>query len=121
MSDFKLSKHQDTFETQKRHYERKVDIENKMGEIPRQYEGDIRRCKEYCTNTSQLIETEALLDYLYISLTKQRIKKATWERRLAAIRKYLTLIHSIDFKGRSRVAYELSAMRKMYREDQYAI
>ncbi|WP_432356082.1 tyrosine-type recombinase/integrase [Sporosarcina sp. A2] len=120
MSDFKLPKHQDTFETQKRHYDRKVDIENKMGEIPRQYEGDIRRFKEYCTNTSQQIGTEALLDYLYISLTIQRIKKTTWERRLAAIRKYLSVMHSIEFKGEARVAYELSAMRKMYREDEYA-
>ncbi|PIC78745.1 hypothetical protein CSV75_14760 [Sporosarcina sp. P18a] len=72
MSDFKLSKHQDTFETQKRHYDRKVVIENKMEQIPRQYEEDIRRFKEYCTNTSQQIGTEALLDYLYISLTIQR-------------------------------------------------
>ncbi|WP_236015339.1 site-specific integrase [Planococcus soli] len=61
-----------------------------------------------------------MLDYLYISLTEKRIKKTTWERRLAAIRKYFSVIHRIEFKGETRVAYELSAMRKMYREDQYA-
>ncbi|WP_233569684.1 tyrosine-type recombinase/integrase [Planomicrobium sp. Y74] len=30
------------------------------------------------------------------------------------------MIHKIEFKGEARVAYELSAMRKMYRVDQYA-
>ncbi|WP_338657131.1 tyrosine-type recombinase/integrase (plasmid) [Sporosarcina psychrophila] len=120
MSDFKLAKHQDTFETKKRYHNRKIHIEKKMGEIPRQYEGDIRRFKEYCSNTGQIVGTEALLDYLYISLTKQRVKKTTWERRLSAIRKYLSVIHSIEFKGEARFAYELSAMRKMYREDEYA-
>lgn len=58
-----------------------------------------------------------MLDYLYVSLTKQKVKKTTWERRLAAIRKYLNVIHRIDFKGEARVAYELSAMRKIYHEN----
>ncbi|AXI00976.1 site-specific integrase [Sporosarcina sp. PTS2304] len=120
MSDFKLAKNQDTLETQKRYHDRKIRIEKKMEEIPRQYEGDIRRYKEYCSSTDQIVGTEALLDYLYVSLTEQKIKKTTWERRLSAIRKYLSVVHSIEFKGLARVAYELSAMRKMYHEDQYA-
>ncbi|MGE6369788.1 tyrosine-type recombinase/integrase [Planococcus kocurii] len=61
-----------------------------------------------------------MLDYLYISLTEQQVKKTTWERRLAAIRKYLSVIHNIDLKGQASVAYELSGIRKIYQEDQYA-
>lgn len=119
MSDFKFVIHQNALENQKRYQSRKVHIEKHMEEIPRQYGGDIRRYKEYCSRTGQIVGTEALLDYLYISLTEQKVKKTTWERRLAAIRKYLSVIHRIEFKGEARVAYELSAMRKMYREDQY--
>lgn len=120
MTDFKLAIHQDTLETKKRSRNRKMHIAKKMEEIPKQYEGDIARYKKYCHRTGQLIGTEAMLDYLYISLTEQRVKKTTWERRLAAIRKYLSVIHRIELKGEARVAYELSAIRKMYREDQYA-
>ncbi|WP_233569683.1 hypothetical protein [Planomicrobium sp. Y74] len=80
MSNFELVIPQDTLETQKRYYNRKIHIEKKMEEIPRQYEGDIRRYKEYCCNTGQIVGTEAMLDYLYISLIEQRVKKTTGER-----------------------------------------
>lgn len=120
MSNFELEIHEDTLETKKRYQKRKMHIEKKMEEIPKQYEGDIRRYKEYCCITDQIIGPEAMLDYLYISLTEQQVKKTTWERRLAALRKYLSVIHGIEFKREVRVAYELSAMRKMYREDQHA-
>lgn len=120
MSNFELVIQQNALETQKRYHNRKIHIEEKMKEIPSQYEGDIRRYQEYCWRTGQIVGTEAMLDYLYISLTEQRIKKTTWERRLAAIKKYLSVIYKIEFKGEARIAYELSAMRKMYREDQYA-
>ncbi|WP_251048051.1 hypothetical protein [Planococcus sp. ISL-109] len=66
MTDFKLATHQDTLETQKRYHNRKIHIEKKMEEIPKQYEGDIRRYKNYCCNTAQVIGAEAMLDYLYI-------------------------------------------------------
>lgn len=120
MSDFELVMRQDTLETQKRYHKRKIHIDKKMEEIPKQYEGDIRRYKKYCCNTGQIVGTEAMLDYLYISLIEQKVKKTTWERRLAAIRKYLSVIHRIEFKAEARVVYELSAIRKMYREDRYA-
>ncbi len=120
MTSFKLATHQDTLETQKRYQNRKIHIEKKMEEIPKQYEGDIQRYKNYCCSTGQVIGAEAMLDYLYISLTEQQVKKTTWERRLAAIRKFLNVIHKIDFKGEAGVAYELSGIRKMYQEDQYA-
>lgn len=119
MSDLELVTHKDTLETQKRYHNRKIHIEKKMEEIPKQYDGDIRRYKKYCCGTGQIVGTEAMLDYLYISLIEQKVKKTTWERRLAAIRKYLSVIHGIEFKVEDRVAYELSAIRKMYREDQY--
>lgn len=98
MSNFELAIHEDTLETKKRYQKRKMHIEKKMEEIPKQYEGDIRIYKEYCCITDQIIGPEAMLDYLYISLTEQEVKKTTWERRLAALRKYLSVIHGIEFK-----------------------
>ena len=43
MIEFKLAIHQNTLETQKRYQNRKIHIEKKMEEIPKQYDGDIRR------------------------------------------------------------------------------
>lgn len=109
-----------SFETKKRHQERKSHIEQKNNEIPARYEGDIRRFLEYCTATDQQDCTESMLDYLYVSLKEHRVKKNTWERRLAAIRKHLTIVHGVDFKAEPGVANELAAMRKMFNEEQHA-
>lgn len=109
-----------SFETKKRHQERKSHIEQKNNEIPARYEGDIRRFLEYCTATDQPDCTESMLDYMYVSLKEHKVKKNTWERRLAAIRKHLSVVHGVDFKGSPEVAKELSAMRKMFTEEQHA-
>lgn len=110
----------ESFTTKKRHQERKSHIEQKNNEIPKRYEGDIRRFLEYCTATDQPDSTEAMLDYLYVSLKEQRIKKNTWERRLAALRKHLAVVRGVDFKTEPVVADELAAMRKMYTEEEHA-
>ncbi len=109
-----------SFETRKRHIERKSHIEEKNNEIPERYDGDIRRFLQYCTETDQPDGTEAMLDYLYVSLKVHLIKKTTWERRLAAIRKHLSVTYGVDFKAEPGVANELSGMRKMYKEIQHA-
>ena len=109
-----------SFETRKRHLERKSHIEEKNNEIPERYEGDIKRYLQYCTETDQPDSIEGMLDYLYVSLKVHRVKKNTWERRLAAIRKHLTVVHNVDFKIEPGVANELSTMRKIYSEEQHA-
>lgn len=109
-----------SFETRKRHQERQQHVRDKHNEIPSRYEGDIRRYIQYCSETDQPDGVEALLDYLYVSLKEQRIKKTTWERRLAAVRKHLTVVHGVDFKTEPKASEELSAMRKMYKEEERA-
>src|SRR5690606_11547220 len=59
-------------------------------------------------------------DYLFVSLTVQKVKKTTWERRLAAIRKHLSVTYGIDFKSNPEVARELSGMRKKFKEEEHA-
>jgi len=107
----------ETVDNRVRHTKRKVHVEQKNNEIPKQYAGDIRRYLDYCTNSEQPDGTEAMLDYLYGSLMEQKVKKTTWERRLAAIKKHLAVIHRIDFKKETEVTSELSAMRRIYGEE----
>lgn len=109
-----------SFETRKRHQERRQHVVEKQTEIPARYEGDIRRYLQYCSETDQPDCVEALLDYLYVSLKDHRVKKTTWERRLAAVRKHLTVTQGVDFKSEPEAADELSAMRKMYKEEERA-
>lgn len=112
--------HKKSFETRKRHQERKQHVEEKQNEIPVRYEGDIKRYLLYCAETDQPDSIEALLDYLYVSLKEHLVKKTTWERRLAAVRKHLTVVHGVDFKTEPGAADELSAMRKMFKEEERA-
>lgn len=71
MSNFELVMHQNKMETQKRYLTRKIHIEKKMEEIPKQYEGDIRRYKEYCYSTGKVVGAGAMLNYLYIYIFDQ--------------------------------------------------
>lgn len=108
------------FENRKRHLQRKKRIQEKSKEIPSRYEGDIKQFLKFCYTTEQDEVPETMLDYLYVSLTEERIKITTWERRLAAIKKYLTVTHGYDFLNNPEVADEISVMRKLYDEEQYA-
>lgn len=107
------------FETRKRHNERKSQIEEKHNEIPERYNGDIKRYLAFCVETDQEDGIEAMLDYLFVSLTVHKVKKTTWERRLAAIRKHLSVTQGIDFRAEPGVARELSGMRKKFLEEQF--
>lgn len=107
---------QKTFETKKRHRVRKAEVEQRKKMISKRYEGDIRRFLTYCKATDQLDDVEAMLDYLYVSLTEEQIKKTTWERRLAAIKRYLEVNQEIDFKKEHEAMNEISIIRKMYDE-----
>ena len=110
----------ETVDNRVRHTKRKVHVEQKNNEIPKQYAGDIRRYLDYCTRSDQPDGTEAMLDYLYGSLMDQKVKKTTWERRLAAIKKHLAVLHRIDFKKKTDVTSELSAMRRIYEDESNA-
>ncbi len=109
-----------SFETRKRHADRKAQIQQAHDKIPERYNGDIRRFIEYCTATDQPDSTETMLDYLFVSLTVHKVKKTTWERRLAAIRKHLSVTYGVDFKGEPGVALELAGMRKKFKEIDHA-
>ncbi|WP_369751128.1 tyrosine-type recombinase/integrase [Paenisporosarcina sp. TG20] len=107
----------ETVKNRVRHYNRKLHVDQKNDEISERYAGDIRQYLDYCLKTDQSDGTEAMLDYLYGSLMEQKVKKTTWERRLAAIKKHLAVTQRIDFKREAEVTSELSAMRRIYGEE----
>lgn len=108
------------FENRKRHLQRRKHIEEKSKEIPKSYKYDIEIFVNFCAETKQEENVDSMLDFLYYSLTEQRVKKSTWEKRLAAVKKYLFVTYDIDFSNDPDVQYELSMMRKMYNEEKNA-
>lgn len=74
---------------------------------------------KYCADTGQEENVEAMLDFLYVSLTEQKIKKNTWEHRLASVKKYLTVVHDVDFIKELNAKKEIAIMRRMYQDEEY--
>lgn len=107
------------FENKKRHTQRQEVIQEKEKEIPPKYKYDIQSYIDYCKFTNQKENVSSLLDYLYISLVDEKIKKTTWERRLAAIKKHLSISFNVNFTSDSVEMKEISVMRKLYHEENY--
>lgn len=107
------------FETKKRHQTRKAILAEKDNEISDRYKYDIHHYILYCKETNQLEDVNSMLDYLFVSLTVQEVKKTTWERRLAAIKKYLSVAHQVNFLAEVEAKKELSTLRRMYDDEHY--
>jgi len=110
----------ESFRTKQRHAERKQRVKENESRIPERYEGDIRRYLEFCGETYQEDGVEAMLDYLHVSLNEHRVKKNTWERRLAAVKKHLAVTQGIDFKTMPEVSKGIKSMRMDYKEEENA-
>ncbi|UOQ84326.1 site-specific integrase [Gracilibacillus salinarum] len=55
-----------------------------------------------------------MLDYLYQSVVDQRVKKNTWEKRLSALKRYLTVQQDIDFASEQKILRDVSYIRSLY-------
>lgn len=106
------------FENEKRYREREAEIERRKNYISPGYKSDIRQYKKYCDETSQDENLESMLDFLYISVTEQKVKKTTWEKRLTALRRYMTVQYEIDFKEYPDMADDISYIRSMYNDEE---
>lgn len=94
------------------------DLLEKVNVIPKRYEGDIRRFEDYCDKTFQSPSCDTLLNYLSVSVDVHKVKKTTWERRLAAIKKYLQVEHGQTLNTEQKAV--LSKIRKVYSLEEYA-
>ncbi|GIN93691.1 hypothetical protein J22TS1_47420 [Siminovitchia terrae] len=87
-------------------------IENK---ISTSYKNDIQKFKIFCDETGRKEDEQSFLYYMYNSIENERVKKTTWEKRVVAIRKYLTVTLGIHFDDSIRS--KIGTMRTMYHED----
>lgn len=105
----------------RRHQERKEIISKNLSAIPQSYNYDINKYIDYCQNTEQSeYNIESTLDFLYISLSIERVKKTTWERRLASLKKYFQVQCNILISDNSDWSKEVSVLRELYKEEQYS-
>lgn len=102
------------FETKRRHEERKNYINVKLKEIPKSYKSDIKNYIEFCYRTNQDENIESLLDYLFVSVTEQKVKFSTWEKRLYAIKKYLSNFYSVSYDQQFKVQVDM--IKEKYHE-----
>ncbi|RST59932.1 hypothetical protein D5F11_009475 [Siminovitchia terrae] len=86
-------------------------IENK---ISTSYKNDIQKFKIFCDETGRKEDEQSFLYYMYNSIENERVKKTTWEKRVVAIRKYLTVTLGIHFDDSIRS--KIGTMRTMYHE-----
>ncbi|MCM3636370.1 site-specific integrase [Sporosarcina luteola] len=103
------------FENRKRHAEQEQKIFEIENHIPDGYQSDIRMYQKYCEETHQGETPQSFLDYLFISVTEEAVKKNTWEKRVVALRKYFTIEHGIQFD--ETVQSKIAITRKLYREE----
>lgn len=90
----------------------------KVNVIPERYQGDIRRFKEYCDRSSQSYDFDALLNYLSYSIDEQHVKKSTFERRLAAVKKYLSV--EFEMSMTDLQVDHLAKLRKLFSLEEYS-
>lgn len=108
----------DDFRNQKRYFQREQLIQKKKNYISDGYKSDIKQYQEYCSFTGQPEGLESMLDYLYVSIMEQRAKKNTWEKRLSALKRYLTVSYDLDFEKERSVLKDVSYIRSLYDEEE---
>ncbi|WP_078598418.1 tyrosine-type recombinase/integrase [Evansella clarkii] len=106
------------FQNQKRYIERKKYIEEESKKIIDGYKYDISQYQKYCVDTDQPENLESMLDYLDDSIMNQRVKKNTWEKRVIAIKRYLSVTYDIDFEREPETLKEISYLRGRYNHEE---
>ncbi|WP_197232141.1 tyrosine-type recombinase/integrase [Lysinibacillus sphaericus] len=99
---------------------RKAVIEKNNQQIPDAYKYDIRLFLTFCEENSRVINVESMIDYLYLLIVKEQVKKNSFEKKLQAIKKYMAVEHDIDFKENDYFSDQLKGLRKLFNDTKYA-
>lgn len=83
----------------------------------KRYAGDIARFRAFCAERGREENTESLLAYLGHSLEAERVKKSTWDRRRAAVKKYLTVVLGQEYTNQT--TEQIRQMRKNFTEPEF--
>lgn len=108
------------FETRRRQAAREADRTQFERRIPKAYKHDLLNYEAYVQHTHQQISAESMYDYLYHSITEEKVKKSTFEKRLAAIKKLLKIDYNYTFLNDETYIKETTFLRSLFNEEQYA-
>lgn len=104
------------FENKKRAEERKLLTDELNNSISEKYLYEIRDYITYCErNDLQEHELNSFCDYLYTSITNERVKKTTWNKRVSAIKRYLEATYDIEIDAEHQE--QINGMRKIFVQD----
>lgn len=81
------------------------------------YQGDFSRFVQYCDEQGRPLNFHSVIAYMKRTIVQEKRKRSTWDRRIAAIKKHLSVVHSIT--PTKDELNDLRALRKFYNEDIY--
>src|SRR5699024_2075912 len=70
---------------------------------------------EFCKMTQQPISFDAMLDFLDISVSVEKVKRSTWDKRLYAIKKFI--LHEDLDEFTKTIQKEVSGIRDFYKDE----
>lgn len=108
------------FETRRRHALRDAERNAFESHIPVSYKHDIKNYRAYVDHTRQAPTAESMYDYLYYSITEEKVKKTTFEKRLAAIKKLLKVAYGITFLNNEAYLKETAYLRSLFNKEEFA-
>lgn len=92
-------------------------INEQIQKTKKMYQGDFNRFKNYCIETKRELSFDSLEKYLYHTITEERLKISTFNRRSAAITYFLT--NDLNQELTNGQLKRIQLIRKMYDNDEY--
>lgn len=108
------------FETRRRHARRDAERTAFESHIPDSYKHDIKNYCAYVEHTHQTFSPASMYDYLYYSITDEKVKKTTFEKRLAAIKKLLKVDYGYTFLNDETYLKETAYLRNLFNDEKFA-
>lgn len=108
------------FETRRRQAARDAERVAFENHIPTAYKHDIKNYRAYVEHTHQSLSASSMYDYLYYSITEEKVKKTTFEKRLAAIKKLLKIEQGLTFLNDEAYLKETAYLRSLFNKEEYA-
>lgn len=107
-------------ETRRRQAARDAERAAFESRIPDAYKHDIKNYRAYVEHTHQTLCASSMYDYLYYSITEEKVKKTTFEKRLAAIKKLLKVEQGLTFLNDETYLKETAYLRSLFNKEEYA-
>lgn len=92
-------------------------LDYQHGKILKKYQGDFNGFVRYCEDQQRELDFRSVIAYMKRTIVQEERKRSTWDRRLAAIKKHLDVVHGIV--PTKDELNDLRALRNFYNEDGY--